>query len=278
MLIIYDGDPDGILSAVIIGQHLEEYDLEVSYYEAIRNQDPPFHLIDKSTTVVIVDFSYNIEQMHLLADSAKHVVLLDHHATAQEQLEGFKRDNVEIVINQAKSACRISWDYCNTEKAPFIVDYVEDMDLWNWQLPFSTEINSYLSSVPITIPEWKQLMKEDLGSVREKGFAVSQYKNKTIDIIQKFKVTMQIAEYSVPAVNCSDPSLISYLGAKLAKNNPFGAIFYLSPSGKWKFSLRSIMGDENKKGISVRQVAEKYGGGGHDQSAGFFVNNLFPYT
>jgi oligoribonuclease NrnB/cAMP/cGMP phosphodiesterase (DHH superfamily) len=234
--------------------------------------------INGETTVVIIDFSYSVEQTREIASKAEQVIVLDHHQTALEEFHNVGILNTIILIETNKAACRVVWDFYNPDTIPpFHIDYVEDMDLWLWEQPFSDEVNAYLSSIDSTIEAWREATEEQWGDVREKGSAVVQYRNKTMDILEKQKVIMRIGSYQVPAVNCADPAMVSYLGNRLANKQPFGATFHMQANGKWKFSLRSITGEINPVGINVRKVAEQFGGGGHDNSAGFTVNKLFPF-
>lgn len=281
VLIIHDIDPDGLLSAVILGKFydeiadLEELHIPIEYVRAIRYEDPPYELMDENSVVFIVDFNYDKEQVKKIAGMSKRVVTLDHHKTALEELAGLDLPNVQTKIEIDKAACRVVWEYCFPYMdSPWQVDYVEDMDLWKWQQPHSKEINSYLSTIDTTVPEWEALLQSPLGDVKEKGFAVWQYKRKTMNILEKFKMLMKIGDYWVPAINCSDPSIVSYLGNRLAHNVPFGATFYLQGNGKWKFSLRSVMG-EGLPGVDVSEVAKQFGGGGHKEAAGFKIDSLF---
>jgi oligoribonuclease NrnB/cAMP/cGMP phosphodiesterase (DHH superfamily) len=140
-------------------------------------------------------------------------------------------------------------------------------------------MSAFLDSVQPNIESYMPFItgKISLDNVLELGQAVLNYKNKTMDILEAQAVLMNIAGHKVPAVNCSDPSIVSYLGNRLAKNQPFAATFYLQPNGLWKFSIRSITNETNPKGISVREIAQEFGGGGHENASGFKVDRLFPF-
>lgn len=63
----------------------------------------------------------------------------------------------------------------------------------------------------------------------------------------------------------------SELGHDLLEEVPseFVAIYMRLPNKGWKFSLRS-----HKGGVNVNQLAQYYGGSGHQSAAGFVVDNL----
>ena len=75
---------------------------------------------------------------------------------------------------------------------------------------------------------------------------------------------MDIGGYEVPVVN-THPMFFSDVGHALSKDAPFAAC-YMDKSGSRLFSLRS-----NENGVDVSEIAKSYGGGGHQNAAGFEV-------
>lgn len=271
-LIVHDQDPDGLLSAAIVSENTQSG--LVSFHPALYYEDPPFNLIDKSTTVYIVDFSYKREKLKEVAEKAEKIVLLDHHRSTLKDLEDFNMKNVEIVLDMNRSGCQIAWDYFNTNKeSPPIVKYVQDYDLWQWQMPFSEEINCGLSIIPPKISDWKRAYakyRDDLEEVKKEGDVVVRYQNKIIETIIQQPLLMEIDSHIVPAINTFDPTLVSKLGNHLCQEHPFAAVFHLTNKGTWKFSLRASKESE----IDVCKIATKFGGGGHKKAAGFQVETL----
>lgn len=278
--IFYDRDPDGIAAAIAVALYVDDGDTE--FRPAIRYEGPDLEGITKETTVYIVDFCYKGKFMGPLCEAAKEVVVLDHHGQSTvNDLDGFEAENLIVVNDPKHAACVVAWSFLNEadpDDAPSILQFIQDMDLWTWKLPNSTIVSAFLDSVEPSIEAYTPFISGEmsLGDVLDKGQAVLDYKNKTMDILEKQAVLMEIGGFKVPAVNCSDPSIVSYLGNRLAKDQPFAATFYLQPNGKWKFSLRSITG-EGLPGVSVRDVASQYGGGGHPNASGLKVDKLFPF-
>jgi oligoribonuclease NrnB/cAMP/cGMP phosphodiesterase (DHH superfamily) len=283
LLILYDCDPDGLAAACVIGNAYKGVSDSIEYQRAIRYQGPDLSNIDEETVVHIVDFCYKKEHMKSLCDKAFMVTVIDHHGESTlNDLDGFEAKNLTIINNTSHAACVLAWVYISNntpDQAPDILKYIEDMDLWEWKLDNSGIMSAFLDSVQPNIESYMPFItgKISLDNVLELGQAVLNYKNKTMDILEAQAVLMNIAGHKVPAVNCSDPSIVSYLGNRLAKNQPFAATFYLQPNGLWKFSIRSITNETNPKGISVREIAQEFGGGGHENASGFKVDRLFPF-
>lgn len=104
--------------------------------------------------VLIVDFSYPRSTLEALAREARSVLVLDHHATAAEQLSdvpqfdilthcdweiwqqdvGFTEGNLYAVFDMNRSGAGITWDYLHPGKPrPRLIDLVEDRDLWRFK-------------------------------------------------------------------------------------------------------------------------------------------------
>jgi len=274
IVIFYDRDPDGIAAAITVARHYTGK--SIAYHPAIRYQGPNMDDIGPNTIVFIVDFCYKKKFMEPLCKTAEQVIVLDHHGESTDNdLEGFSADNLTVVNDNKHAACVVAWSFMNFEdanNAPSILQFIQDMDLWTWKLPNSKIVSAFLDSVEPSIEAyWPFLTGEmSLEDVLVQGEAILAYKNKTMDILEKQAVLMEIAGYKVPAVNCSDPSIVSYLGNRLSQGYPFAATYYRQPNLKWKFSIRSVA-----NGLNVRKIAERFGGGGHERASGFKVDTLF---
>lgn len=212
---------------------------KMTYIPVRYGQDPP----ETSGAVYIVDFSYPPE----ILDKLKPVRVLDHHKTAEEQLRG--RANCTFDMN--KSGARLAWEYCFPgRESPWQVDYVEDRDLWRFQLENSKEVNIGLWSMEFDFEVWEGLVFDD---VLADGMAIQRYRDKIIlDHVKRAKDAW-VDGVPVKYVECTVGEIISEVGDAL-KGDTFAVI--RGPSG---FSLR---------GANVDIVAKKYGGGGHSSAAG----------
>lgn len=89
------------------------------------------------------------------------VVVLDHHKTALEVLGGDTAGNVLKVIDMERSGATIARDYFkqtlaenNAKVEEFnrmrrVFEYIEDADLWRWNLPNSKAFSSGLKDLNI---------------------------------------------------------------------------------------------------------------------------------
>ena len=206
--------------------------------------------------VVMVDFSYHRDDILALADRAASLQILDHHITAQSALA----DLPFAYFDMDSSGAVLAWEWAHTQPVPWLLQYVQDKDLWHWQLPHSREISAALASYPFDFATWEHLQFDTL---KIEGTGILRSENNLVDKLAQEATMISIAGYTVPAVH--SPVLASQIGERLAARHTFGVIWH-QKDGRRYFSLRSKTG-----GVSVSEIAAQYGGGGHTHAAGFSI-------
>lgn len=259
----------------------ETFDTKVDFIPASYGQEPPDVT---GRDVIIVDFSYKRPVLERLALSARSILVLDHHKTAQEDLlnlaypaGGWKAHlsvagNPVALFDMDRSGAQMAWDYFHGGSRPALVDYVADRDLWRWKLPYSREVSAVLASHEHDFDTWSDLVADmqdegrDRARIVAEGEAILRKMDKDVTtIIGSSCRSMIIGGQSVPVANCP-PFLASETAGRLAQDAPFAATYYDGPKGRG-FSLRS-RGDD---GADVAEIAASYGGGGHRNAAGFLA-------
>ena len=207
--------------------------------------------------VVIVDFSYSRDLIEEIAKKAASLYILDHHVTAQAALAGLPYAHFDL----EKSGAVLAWEWAHEGQAPWLLQYIQDKDLWHWKLPKSREINAALASYPFEFSVWDGLSQEVL---EVEGRGILRYENVLVGKIVEEAVMVSFNGLTVPAVY--SPVLTSQIGERLSPDHPFCVIWH-ERDGRRYFSLRSRTG-----GISVAAIAAQFGGGGHTHAAGFSVS------
>ncbi|GJL64479.1 MAG: hypothetical protein NPIRA04_31330 [Nitrospirales bacterium] len=227
---------------------------EATFLPVKHGDPPPENLVDRH--ILMVDFSYGRDVIEAMQDKAASLFILDHHVTAQAALA----DLPYVYFDLEKSGAVLSWEWIHGEPVPWMMQYIQDKDLWQWRLPNSREINAALSSYPFEFSVWDQL-RQDVLEVEGRG--ILRHENVLIDKMIVEAAMVNFEGETVPAVY--SPVLTSQIGERLSKDHPFGIIWH-QRNGRRYFSLRSRSG-----GISVADIAARYGGGGHTHAAGFSV-------
>jgi len=233
--------------------------------------------------VLIVDFSYKKADMELLGESAKRIIVLDHHKTAKDELAGFLQarphgifrkkhadhyiEGVVVHFDMEKSGCRLAWEYCfGGNLPPEWLSSIEDRDLWRFRLPDTKEVCAAISSMPKDFRVWDKFVTYHLAI---EGRAIRRYVDKVVQSIADTAFEEKIAGHRVPVAACSY-DFVSEVAHELLKRNedaPFAACVVRSCDGV-TYSLRSMDGR-----MDVSEIAKAYGGGGHRNAAGFRVDD-----
>lgn len=235
--------------------------------------------------VYILDFSYKRNEMRAILSEAQSVVVLDHHKTAQAELDGLIDEFImrpDLIQNKAgsalpyirfdmgKSGGRLAWEYFaliggwQGMDAPWLVDYTEDRDLWRHALPESENINAALRSYPLDFALWDEF-NASVGQremFKREGAAIRRAERAIVDSHVHNAREIEMDGHKILAVNAT--VLFSEIAGRLAEDRPFAACYFDRQDGKRQWSLRSRDG-----GIDVSEIAKARGGGGHAQAAGF---------
>lgn len=265
-LCIYHGNClDGFGAAWAVHHALGD---DVEFFKGTHQQSPPD--VD-GLNVLLVDFSYKKDVLEEMLKTAASVTILDHHISAQDELSGLLGSGrIKGLFDLKKSGAMLAWQWFHPgQKAPDLIAYIQDRDLWSFDLAGSREINSALSSYAFDFEVWDRLMsanKQMLDALRREGEAIERKLQKDIQsLIDSGVRRMLIGGYDVPVLNAS-AAYVSDAGHIMSVGEPFAACYWDHASGR-SFSLRS-----SAEGVDVAEVSKKYGGGGHRHAAGFTVD------
>ena len=276
-LIIYHADCVDGFAAAWAASCAFPADRYVELCPAVYREPPPDVT---GREVYVVDFSYPREVLVEMHARAKYLLVVDHHKTAAADLEGLPF----CVFDMARSGAGLAWDVlaAPTRGArPWLIDYVEDRDLWRWALPESRAVNAYLGSIPHTLEAFERTSADSLVEVALLGHAVllaqARYIDRTVACarVRSMEVCANTPGargdgffyVDVPVVNAG-PWLVSEVLELLKQRHPeapFVAAWYERSDGTVYYSLRS-----DGAGADVGEIARSiYAGGGHRNAAGF---------
>jgi oligoribonuclease NrnB/cAMP/cGMP phosphodiesterase (DHH superfamily) len=259
-----------------------EVDLHPGVY-----QEPPPDVADRD--VIIVDFSYKRPVFEEMAAKATSLLVLDHHKTAAEDLQGFRSpfgngwprhlDNIYqdmcegcggvpyALFDMDRSGAGLAWDFFFKAPRPKLIDHIEDRDLWRFALPKTREIAAAVFSYPYDLDLWSGLMADEgsiLARLAIEGEAIERKHHQDIaNLLPVVQREMVLGGMRMP-VACLPLTFTSDAGHTMAvAADGVAACYWDTPAGR-VFSLRST-----DSGPDVSLIAKKYGGGGHHHAAGF---------
>lgn len=265
---------------------------ELAEYHHVLYGDPPHDVAGRN--VALLDFAYKRPVLERMAEEAKSIVVLDHHATAQADLAGLPF----ATFDMNKSGARLAYEWFVADYPVLsgrsryaterLVDYVQDRDLWTWKMYRAREITEAMKIVPFEFERWTEFA-EDL----ESRFEFVAERGKTLLALteQHLSLLEATADYAVldghPCRVANSPYIYAAeLGNRLATRVAGGnETHILGGDGlgvTWRydharkmmsFSLRSA----EKSGIDVAKIAAEHGGGGHFHAAGFEYRGSDPW-
>jgi len=293
-VLYHKGCQDGLMAATIVNLYFSKDTKVPDYITNIPVQyGDDFPEMEDGSIVYIVDFSFDKEILLSLKDRMYHVVVLDHHKTAQEKLAdiiGKSEDGkLEVIFDMDKCGASLTYDYFIQVKTlaqaanPHInpgqeatigyftkkyVKFVEDRDLWKWELPGSKEFSAALFSYPKDVETYMKLVSGNRdyapSALIQQGKAILRYQNTLVESLVRKTSLTTIDDYEIPAVN--SPFLQSEICARLLEEYPeskFSCCFFITEDGDKVYSLRS------RPDFDCSEVAKARGGGGHAQACGF---------
>jgi oligoribonuclease NrnB/cAMP/cGMP phosphodiesterase (DHH superfamily) len=228
-------------------------------YHAAKHGDPPPDVIGKN--VVVLDFSYDNSTTKRLMKEAKNFLVIDHHKSAMVELH----DVACTRFDMNHSGAMLAWKFFHPGKdAPRLIKFIEDRDLWKWEIPYSKEFSAAFDMVPFDFEEFdKYLDDSSVDNAQERGAYILAYSKTVISKIAKQAVPRKMDGKDVLVVNSSH--WMSEIGAALSPKCDFAVIwFYDHDTRQVKVSLRAHHEDSD-----VSEIAKKYRGGGHRKAAGF---------
>jgi oligoribonuclease NrnB/cAMP/cGMP phosphodiesterase (DHH superfamily) len=162
-----------------------------------------------------------------------------------------------------QSGAMLAWEYFHPdEDVPWIVKYVQDRDLWLFNLSESRAINAAISSWPRDFGGWNDALDEGEVMAAGDGAAILRYVDQYTEEMCAQARLVEFAGHKIYCVNAPYKG-ISEICGQLAEGAAFSMGWSQRHDGKYQYNLRS-RGD-----FDVSALAREYGGGGHKASAGF---------
>lgn len=264
---LYHGNcADGAAAAAVVVMRHPDVELIPCHY------GDPVPELPSDAKVIMVDFSYKRHVMEELRSRVGSLFVIDHHDTAEKELEGLPY----AFFDQSESGATLTWQLLVPGKeVPELLQYIKDRDIWKWELPESRAF-SYGWRASGAWDDPKEIARilgtgvsyQSVDAALESGRVLVDFIDDTIAKQIENPMTLTIGGHEVPAVNCT--TLVSEVGEALQGDAPFAATFWVNSEGRFVFSLRENGGS----GVHVGEIAASYGGGGHPKAAGFRVDSL----
>lgn len=223
--------------------------------------------------IYFIDILLPLPLLTRVVQANERVVAIEHHRTRMRETRSLR----EHVFALDHSGGTLAWRYFHPKRPiPRLLRYIEDMDLWRFRLPRSREITTALELTPLSFTAWDKVA-HDLGSpagLREyaaRGATILSFKKALAARIAAQAREAKLGKTRVWVVNA--PFFESEVGNMILAQGARIALVWAEHNKHIKVSLRS------KGNVDVASLAERYGGGGHTNAAGFRIRRggRFPW-
>jgi hypothetical protein len=294
-LVIYHGHCDDGFTAAWALRHALGDDA-CDFHLGIYQEAPPDVL---GRDVIMVDFSYKRPVIEEMARTAHSILVIDHHKTAEEDLQAFPSmptltvqgwlarqavhrkhppdsfPRIAAFFDMKRSGAMLAWSLSHSaDEPPAFVYYVQDRDLWRKALPNGDEFTIWVRSFPMTFPVWDSAVahfETNPEAVFAEGRGIQRYYRQQVEASKREAYEATFCPGTTTFLIANAPyAFASEVAGELAvgPGYAFGACYFERADGKFQYSLRS-RGD-----FDVSEIALAYGGGGHKNSAGFASDRI----
>jgi len=237
----------------------------------------PLPEIVRGKNVAVVDFHCEKQDQHAeLLHLARSVIILDHHSSAQKKLHA----DPHAVFDMNKSGAVLAWEYFHPGKPlPVLLSYVQDVDLHAKKIANSSAfVVALYETIPMDFQAWHQIhveMAHREWELISRGRAIQSLMSNLVDQAVQGAVLITFEGVRMWCVNHTS-RFYSSVGNALCERivegeeTPVGVgmVWWWDASKRrFKVSLRS-------KSLVINHIASKYGGGGHDFAASFYLEDI----
>ncbi len=243
---------------------------DAEYRPYLYGMAPPEDWWDRDCYVLDFSFPAKVISDRVLGDKTLMANLtdfrvLDHHKTAEEDL---KEQPGYCTFDMNKSGAMLAWEFFHQGKTtPQMIAYIQDRDLWRFELAGSREVSAWMRSWNYDFVTWTNIaqeMEDNIGRMISEGKTILRFENRMVSLMADNAVLGEVGGFQVPIANAT--VFFSEVGEELCKRYPgapFSAYYLDRKDGKRQWGLRS------RNGFDVSAVAKQKGGGGHAAAAGF---------
>lgn len=309
-LLFYHNDLDGLISALgfAYNDYIQNNQDKIPTYEDLRKHyffyevhygmQNIFEWFSKTgfdwnrfDRVVVLDFCFKDGIMLQLLEKYKsNFIWFDHHKSTIEELAHL---DIKGLKDDTRATATIVWRYFNKNPCLFS-GYIEDMDIWKWQLPNSNEILQHIDFWYMQISDKDNPEKEFEIINRFLRFFDDDYFNsqlpeiikngKTIDTYIKTKVKDDIITGKKTVFEGHNAFILNsqfkpgFISDYIFNNPIYDDIelvvvwykIYAKSGDRENFDKVSL----RSRTIDCSELARKFNGNGHPKASGFIISDI----
>lgn len=258
IVVLYHAEcPDGFAGSYAAWKKLGK---KAEYLGVYHNTPPPDLIYGKH--VYTIDYSYPLPVVEEIIPKVKSLTIIDHHVS---NIPAVKLAGGVMDIEHSGGV--LAWKYFYPDKKlPRLFKNIEDIDIWKFKLPYTSELAEITALYPLDYKVWDKMVREiDTQAGLKKYVAEGKILlKKRDDIIRRVASYAEVVEFEgYKCYMVNSPIYTSHISTFLYEKMPPIAIIWSRRGNRVIVSLRS------NGTVDVAKIAAKYGGGGHKGAAGF---------
>ena len=96
----------------------------------------------------------------------------------------------------------MAWNHFMPDEAPPpLLQYVQDQDLWNWQLPESRAVNSAIGSYSYSFETWDDLASRNIQALAQEGASIVRTNEVEVERAIRHRSVLNVAGRKVEGSN-----------------------------------------------------------------------------
>lgn len=239
-------------------------------YVGMKNDGVDFDVDNRD--VFFLDCSPRRAQLLDFKKQAKNLVVLDHHISNEKECEGIEG----CTLDMNKSGAMLAAEFFSTPENRFfnsrLVQYVQDQDLWKFELENSKLIRHVIIAENFDMKAWTelyQLLETRFETAVEAGSILGKAQQKNNAYMAKKAVPMLFRGYDeVPVLNMAFGDISQVLNdLSVTSRHGFAVAWHLDAPQRFKYSIRSQGGRFDCAAFAERE----FGGAGHQGAAGWIA-------
>ena len=274
-VVLYHADcNDGLMAAAVISYF--EKDPTITYLPVYYKM--PLPDFPTNCDVILADFCHNeLGTMLELLDKCRTLTVIDHHVDALpilNELSKLESSKLHIVFESDESGASTAWHHYSERPLPKVVKLVKNHDLHVRKTIEDDYFHYGVLTQNQTITFWTSLIEDEtqvLGLISAGRHIYNFIQNTVIPQVSTKTRYASVCGFTVPVVNVN--RILQGLVLESMCNVSTVAIAYEDlADGKRKWSVRS---SEKTAPGAAKRIANKFGGGGHHNAAGFLTDTSF---
>lgn len=254
--------PDGFAAAMVAHKNLGN---QAEYFPVKYQQRYPNRVYEGGSVLLFLDYCPTQEEYESLSLVWHTIFVIDHHPGAGWLTTAEVDGSFVFDLNHSGAVLTHGW-FSSHQPVPNFLRYIEDRDLWKWELEDSRAISAAIRNGAETFERWQDLMDrfdKIKGQLVRSGRDILQAESSVASHKAKEALKTKLKGVPVRFVNATAyQSETAEAMLNMFSDVDVACVFSLTGLDQVQISLRA------REEAECLSLAKTLGGGGHPRAAG----------